>query len=88
MINLKKMSMNKFIFWIVTCHILHICNRRFGTSKMHLSPPVAWAAVPSKAVVLLLLIYCLMYFPLFVGVLCLICFVMHCFVSILVLQSS
>ena len=30
---------------------------------------MAWAAGPSKA--LLLLIYCLMYFPLFVGVLCL-----------------
>ena len=29
--------------------------RRFGTSKMHLSPPVAKAAVRSKAVVLLLL---------------------------------
>ena len=29
------------------------------------------AAVCSKAVVLLLLIYCIMYFPLFVGVLCL-----------------
>ena len=26
--------------------------RRFGTSKLHLSPPVAKAAVPSKAVVL------------------------------------
>ena len=34
-------------------------------------PPVAWAAVRSKLVVLLLLIWCLMYFPLFVGVLCL-----------------
>ena len=38
---------------------------------MHLSPLVAWAAFCSKAMVLLLLIYCLMYFPLFVGVLCL-----------------
>ena len=38
---------------------------------MHLSPPVAWAAVHSKAVVLLLFIYCLMCFPLFMGVLCL-----------------
>ena len=38
---------------------------------MHLSPAVAQAAVCSKVVVLLLLIYCLMYFPLFVGVLCL-----------------
>ena len=32
---------------------------------------MAWAAARSKAVVLLLLIYCLIYFPLFVGVLCL-----------------
>ena len=32
---------------------------------------MAWTAVPSKAVVLLLLIYYLMYFPLYVGVLCL-----------------
>ena len=37
---------------------------------MHLSPPVAFAAVRSKAVFLLLLIYCFMYLPLFVGVLC------------------
>ena len=34
-------------------------------------PLVAWAAVCSMPMVLLLLIYCLMYFPLFVGVLCL-----------------
>ena len=32
--------------------------RRFGTSKMHLSPSLALAAVRSKAVVLLLLIHC------------------------------
>ena len=38
---------------------------------MHLSLQVAWAAVRSKVVVLLFLIYCLMYFPLFWGVLCL-----------------
>ena len=46
--------------------------RRFGSSKMHLSLPVASAAVHSKAVVLLLLIYCLLLLPLFVGVLCLV----------------
>ena len=60
------------------------------------------AAVRSKGVVLLLLIYSLMCFPLFVGVLRLylfcyallwefhvcICFVMHYFMSILFLQSS
>ena len=38
---------------------------------MHLSPMVAQAAVRSKAVVLLLLIRCLVCFPLIVGVLCL-----------------
>ena len=47
---------------------------------MHLSPPVALAAVRSKAMVLLLLIYCLMYFPLFVGALCLylFCYALLC----------
>ena len=34
--------------------------------------PVAYAAVRSKAVVLLLLIHCLLLLPLFVGVLCLV----------------
>ena len=50
----------------------HNLGRRFGASKMHLSPMVAYAAVRSKAVVLLLLVYCFMYppLPLFVGVLC------------------
>ena len=45
--------------------------RRFSASKMHLSPTV----------VLLLLIYCLMCFPLFVGVLCLswFCYALLCF---------
>ena len=43
------------------------------TYIMYLSPKVAWAAVHSKAVVLLL-IFCLMYIPLFVGVLCLFLF--------------
>ena len=50
---------------------------------MHLAPPphpVAWAAVRSKAVILLLLFYCLMYFPSFVGVLCLylFCYALLC----------
>ena len=45
--------------------------KRLGVSRVHLGPLVAWAAVYSKAVVLLLLIHCLMYFPLFEGVLCL-----------------
>ena len=42
----------------------------FGASIMHLSPLVAQDAVHSKAVVLLLLIYCVMYLSLFVGVRC------------------
>ena len=37
---------------------------------------------------MLLLIYCLIYFPLFVGVLFCLSFVMHYFASFLVLQSS
>ena len=60
--------------------------RRFGTSKMHLSLPVAWAAVRSKAVVLLLLT-CLLLLPLWESVIVL-CFVVRYFMSILVLQSS
>ena len=58
-------------------------------------PPVAWAAVCSKAVVLPLLIYCFMYLPLCVcvgggggGGSELVCFGMHYFMSFLVLQSS
>ena len=41
---------------------------------------MAKAAVRTKAVVLLLFIYCLMYFPLFVGVLCLslFCYALLC----------
>ena len=36
----------------------------FGTSKIHLIPPlVSWAAVHSKAVVLLLLTFCLLLLP-------------------------
>ena len=54
------------------------------TEYAALSPPVAYAAVRSKAVVLLLLIYCLMYFPLFWGVLCLSLF---CY-SLLCVHSS
>ena len=56
--------------------------RRFGTSKMHLSP---LAAVRSKAVVLLLLTFCLLLLPLWESVIVL-CFVVRYFMSILVLQ--
>ena len=53
---------------------------------MHLSPPVALAAVSSKAVDLLLLIRCWLLLPLWDSVLVL-GFVVCYFVSILVLQS-
>ena len=49
---------------------------------MHLSLPVAKAALHSKVVVLFLLIYCLLLLPLFVGVLCLSLF---CYVELSVL---
>ena len=45
--------------------------RRFDT-KNALKLSVAWAAVHSKAVILLLLIHCLLLVPLFTGVLCLV----------------
>ena len=54
---------------------------------MHLSPPVALAAVRSKAVVLLLLTFCLLLLPLWESVIVL-CFVVRYFMSILVLQPS
>ena len=68
---------------------LHVgfLGRRFGTSKMHLSPPVAKAAVRSKVVVLLLLTFCLMLLSLWESVIVL-CFVVRYFMSILVLQLS
>ena len=48
---------------------------------------MAWAAVRSGAVVLLLLTFCLLLLPLWESVIVL-CFVVRCFVSVLVLQSS
>ena len=61
--------------------------RRFGTSNMHLIPPVAKAAFRSGAVVLLLLIRCLLLLSLWDSVVVL-CSVVRSLVSILVLQSS
>ena len=61
--------------------------QRFGTSKMHLSPPVALADERYKAVVLLLMIRCWLLLPLLDSVIVL-CFVVRYFVSILVLQPS
>ena len=48
---------------------------------------MAWAAVHSKAVVLLLLTFCLLLLPLWMSVTVL-CFAVRYFMSILVLQSS
>ena len=63
--------------------------RRLGTSKMHLRPPppVAKAAVRFKAVVLLLLTFCLLLLPLWESVIVL-CFVVRYFMPLLVLKSS
>ena len=55
---------------------------------MHLSHPVAWAAVRSKAVVPLLLIRSLVCFSLVFGGSVFIFFAVHNFVSFLVLHSS
>ena len=60
--------------------------RRFGTSKMHLSPPpppVARAAVRSKAMVMLLLTCCLLLLPFWEAVI-----VVRYFMAIRSLQSS
>ena len=61
--------------------------QRFGISKMRFSPEVAYAAVHSNAVVMLLLIRCLLLLPLWNSVI-VICFVVRYLMSILVLQSS
>ena len=61
--------------------------RRFGTSKMHLNPQMALAAVRSKMVVLLLVIRCLLLLPLCDSVINL-CFVVRYVLSILVFQLS
>ena len=55
--------------------------QRFGTSKMHLNPATALAAVHSEVVVLLLLIHCRLLLPLSASVIVL-CFVVRYFVSI------
>ena len=60
---------------------------RFGTSKMYFKYPVVSAAVRFKAVVLLLLTFCLLLFPKWESVIVL-CFVVRYFMTILVLKSS
>ena len=57
--------------------------------KMHYAsiPPVAKAAVRSKVLVLLLFTHCFIYLTLSVGFCVGLCFVMHYFVSFLVLRS-
>ena len=49
---------------------------------MHLSPSVAWAAVRTKAVVLLLMTCCLLFLPFWESVIAL-CFVVRYIMSIL-----
>ena len=56
-------------------------------SKMHLRPPVAKVAVRSKAVLLLMLTFCLLLLPLWESVIVR-CFIARYLMSILVLQSS
>ena len=53
---------------------------RFSACKMYLSPPLRWLGLVLRRIILLWLIYCLMYFPLFVGVLCLslFCYALLC----------
>ena len=55
---------------------------------MHLRLPMALAAVRSKVVVLLLLVYCFMYHHCLGGLCVGLCFGMNYFMSVLVVQSS
>ena len=71
-------------------HFLYFNNSRIqgedlvGADGVHFAPhpPVAWTGVHSKAVVLLLLTFCLLLLPLWESVIVL-CFVVCCFVSVL-----
>ena len=82
----KEASMRAEQFCVFNNNQQQNLGRRFSASTKHLSPPppppppMAYAAVRSKAVVLSLLIYCLMYFPLLEGVLCLslFCYALLC----------
>ena len=56
-----------YSFTVSICKI-----KGFGASGMHLSPLVAWAAVRSEAVVLLLLTFCLLLLPLWESVIVLV----------------
>ena len=77
------------------CYAVVMCSKRLVKGRgarvwcrwVHLGPPVAWAAVRSRAVVLLLLTFCLLLLPLW-GSVVVLCFVVRCFMSVLVLQSS
>ena len=79
-----------YTFCALTCFVFQQQQNlrwRFCTSKLHLAPPVALAVVRSKVMVLLLLIRCWLLLPLWDSVI-VPCFVVCCFVSIQVLQSS
>ena len=64
-------------FCVLTTTITKESKAKIWRQYNAFKPPLAYAAVSSKAVVLLLLIRCFMYLPLFVGVLCLV-FVLLC----------
>ena len=68
-------------------HILVFLTFTQDSSHISKSKSVAWAAVRSKTVVLLLLTFCLLLFPLWESVIVQ-CFLVCYFMSILVLQSS
>ena len=77
-------------FWPVNAHKASSglgCCPFLSGSNLHLSPPVALAAVRSKAVVLLLLTFCLV-LPTLCDSVIVLCFVVSYFMSILVWQSS
>ena len=66
--------------------------QRFGISRMNFSPEVAYAAVHSKAVVLLLMILCLLLLPLWNSVIVIFCcalpYVNSSFAIILMLKRN
>ena len=82
------------IGWGASMRAEHSCASRAAGSEAKIrcwwdaiGPPVAWAAVRSEAVVLLLLTFCLLLLPLWEYVVVL-CFVVPYFVPVLMLWSS
>ena len=91
---IRKIAWSWLYDWMFSCCGEYICctlvlwfnnSRIYGeglapVKSIKAPPPMAWATVNSKVMVLLLLIYCLVYFQLFVGVLrlSLFCYVLYC----------